>query len=42
MKVTVPPVEAPGETIERVFTSALVEASVQVETPEALELLQAP
>ena len=38
---TVPSLFATGVTIERVFTSALFEASVQVETPEAFEAEQA-
>ena len=35
VKVTVPPVDAPGVTMARVLTSALVELKVQVDTPDA-------
>ena len=42
MKVTLPPSLTTGVAIERVLTSATVEVKVQVETPEALEIEQAP
>ena len=41
VKVTVPPAFTTGVAMERVFTSALVDFNVQVETPEALEEEQA-
>jgi hypothetical protein len=41
-KTTVPPVIATGVTNESVFVSGCVEASVQVETPEAFELEHVP
>lgn len=42
VKVTLPPDFTTGVAIERVLTSATVEVSVQVETPEAFEIEQAP
>ena len=42
VKVTVPPDFTTGEAMARVFISALVEASVQVEIPEASETEQLP
>jgi len=42
VKVTLPPSLTTGVAIERVLTSATVEVKVQVETPEALEIEQAP
>lgn len=42
MKIAVPPVFETGVKRLRVFNSALVDLSVQVERPEALEALQAP
>jgi hypothetical protein len=42
IKVAVVPVFATGAVIAKVFTSALVEASVQVEIPEVLDELQTP
>jgi hypothetical protein len=41
VKVTVPSALITGVAIERVFTSAVREARVQVETPEAFETEQA-
>jgi hypothetical protein len=42
VKLTVPPETLTGEVIETVLTSATVEASVHVDTPEALLALQVP
>ena len=42
VKVTVPSALIKGVAIERVFTSAVSEARVQVETPEVLEAEQVP
>ena len=42
VKVTVPPTSLTGVTIESVFTSAVVDWSEQVDTPEALVTEQAP
>ena len=42
VKVTVPSDFTTGEAMARVFISALVEASVQVEIPEASETEQLP
>jgi len=42
VKITVPSDFTTGVAMERVFVSALVEASVQVEIPEALVELQVP
>jgi len=42
VKTTVPSALIIGVAIERVFVSAFVEASVQVETPEALVAEQEP
>ena len=42
LKITVPSALITGVAIERVLVSAFVEASVQVETPEALVALQDP
>ena len=42
VKVTVPSLFAIGVAIERVLTSAFVEANVQVAIPEASVALQAP
>jgi hypothetical protein len=42
MKLVVPPAFATGVTIERVFSSALVDFKVQVETPEASVELHPP
>jgi hypothetical protein len=42
VKVTVPSVFTTGVAMARVFISALVEAKVHVETPEALETEQLP
>ena len=42
VNTTEPPVFATGVKIERIFVSAFVDDNVQVETPEALELEQAP
>jgi hypothetical protein len=41
VNVTVPPVLETGVAMARVFTSALVDFTVQVETPLAFELEQA-
>jgi hypothetical protein len=41
-KVTFPPVSTIGVAIDKVFTSALVELNVHVETPEAFVLEHAP
>ena len=42
VKTTVPPALTIGVAIESVFVSALVDAKVQVATPEALVALQVP
>ena len=42
VKVTVLPVLITGVAIESVLTSALVEVSVQVETPDVFETVQVP
>ncbi len=42
VKVTVPSALMKGVAIERVFTSAVSEASVHVETPEAFEAEHVP
>jgi hypothetical protein len=42
VKITVPPAFTTGVAIERIFDSALVAVSVQVETPEALVEEQVP
>ena len=42
VKVTVPSVFKTGVSIESVFTSALRELNVQIETPEVLEAEQVP
>lgn len=42
VKTTVPPALTKGVAMERVFVSAFVDASVQVEIPEALETEQDP
>ena len=42
VKVTVPPVLMTGVAMDKVFTSAVVESSVQVEIPEVFEIEQVP
>ena len=42
VKVTLPPALMTGVAIESVLTSALVEVSVHVETPDVLETVQVP
>jgi hypothetical protein len=42
VNVTDPPVTTTGVTMDNVFVSAFVEASVQVDTPAVLEAEQAP